>query len=317
MFEHLFDFSQNRETPDWLHAIDRAVLAVEPHLKELHGYPDAYRKPVATALEYARRLALSVPGPIAVNPDSFARDAYVHAIFPSVDIISEAFRSSRTMQDYLREDPKPVEVYALMGMRRLEKSMLGMELSGQVLQRDVPQCVVYFTGHTLETPAPSESGARAQIAWRFFDSLVGQVVKRLASRKQGLQSQLLEKDALMTRLHEADAESRPAIQAALSDMLDSIQVASTSLDLHNYLDDFDAVLSHPEHYLRMNQSTMTLDGMGVRRDNEAGEPGQVIVFNDLIGFDRRDWTVTMVHCSNIPSETFAARLETAYRRLSI
>jgi hypothetical protein len=41
------------------------------------------------------------------------------------------------------------------------------------------------------------------------------------------------------------------------------------------------------------------------------------VFNELIGFDRRDWTVTMVHCSNIQSETFAARLETAYRMLSI
>lgn len=317
IFSHLFEFAQNREIPDWLHAVDRAILAIEPYLKQLHEYPEGYRKPVMTALEYAHNLALQVPGPIVVNPDTFAKDAYVHAIFPSADMIAEAFRSSRTVQDYLKEKPKPLEVYALMGMRRLEKSVLGMELSGQVLRRDVPQRVVYFTGHTLENPSPTEKWARVQMAWRFFDSLVGKVAKRVASRKQGMQLQLQEKDTLVARLHEADDDTRPLIQAELSSMLERIQHTNSTLDLHSYLEDFEAVLSNPEQYLRLKQSTMVLDEMGIRRDSEAAKQGRQIVFNDLIGFDRRDWTVTMVHCSNIPSESFAARLETAYRRLSI
>ena len=317
IFSHLFEFSQNREIPDWLQAVDRAILAIEPYLKQLHEYPDGYRKPVMTALEYAHQLALRVPGPIVVNPDTFAKDTYVHAIFPSADLIAEAFRSSRTVQEYLKKTPKPVEVYALMGMRRVEKGVMGMELSGQVLRRDVPQRVVYFTGHTLENPASTETRARAQMAWRFFDSLVDKVAKRVAARKQTMQLLLQDKDALVARLHEADDESRVMMQAELAKMLERIQDMNSTLDLRSYLDDFEAVLSNPEKYLRLNQSTMVLDDMGVRRDSETAKQGKPIVFNDLIGFDRRDWTVTMVHCSNIPSESFAARLETAYRRLSI
>lgn len=316
MFRHLFGLDQ-KDAPELLPAIERAVSGVEPLLKQAGNYPDAYRKPVATALEYAHSLALSVPGPVAVNLDSYARDAYVHAIFPSMDFVSDAFRASRAMQDYLREYPATNEVYALMGMRRREKTMMGMELSGQVIQRNVPQHVVYFTSHTIESPAPSEQQARDQIAWGFFDSLVNKVAKRVALRKQEMQSQLQEKDLLMARLHAANAQTRPALESELSRILANMQAITRSLDLHHYLDDFEAVLLNPEQHLRLDQFPIILDSMGIRRDNDETAQGKPILFNDLIGFDRRDWTVTMVYCRNMQSETFAARLETAYRKLSI
>ena len=316
VFRHLFGLDQ-KSTPELLPAIERAVSGVEPLLKQTHKYPEAYRKPVMTALEYAHSLAHSVPGPVAVNLESYAKDAYVHAIFPSMDFVSEAFRTSRAMQDYLREHPSTDEAYALMGMRRWEKTMMGMELSGQVIQRDVPQQVVYFTSHTIVDPAPSEQLARDRVALGFFNNLVGKVAKRVALRKQEKQSQLQELDLLKARLHTANAETRPALEKELARMLSSIQVTTHSLDLHNYLDDFKAVLLNPEQHLRLNQCPMILDSMGIRRDSDEMTPGEPILFNDLIGFDRRDWTVTIVHCRNIQSETFAARLETAYRRLSI
>lgn len=317
VFRHLFGLDQKKDIPELLPAIERAVSGVEPLLKQAGRYPEAYRKPVMTAMEHAYSMALSVPGPVAVNLDSYASDAYVHAIFPSMDFVSDAFRSSRAMQDYLREHPSADEVYALMGMRRHEKTMMGMELSGQVIQRDVPQHVVYFTSHTIENPAPSEQQARDQIAWSFFDSLVGKVAKRVALRKQEMQSQLQEKDLLIARLHAANAQTRPALEKDLSRMLSSMQATTRTLDLHHYLDDFKAVLLNPEQHLRLHQSPMILDSMGIRRDSDETTQGKPILFNDLIGFDRRDWTVSIVCCRNMQSETFAARLETAYRRLSI
>jgi len=198
IFSHLFGLDQ-KDTPDLMQAIERAISGVEPLLKEARGYPAAYRKPVRTALEYARSLALSLPGPVAVNLESYARDSYVHAIFPSMDFVSEAFRASRAIQDYLHENPSTDEAYALMGMRRFEKTMMGMELSGQVIQRDVPQNVVYFTSHTIVDPAPSEALARNRVAWGFFNNLVGNVAKRVASRKQEMQSKMQEMDLLKPR----------------------------------------------------------------------------------------------------------------------
>lgn len=295
VLRRLFGFDQ-QDTPELLPAIERAISGVEPLLKQAGGYPEAYRKPVRTALEYAHNLALSVPGPMSINLDTYAMDPYVHAIFPSQELVSEAFRSSRAIQNYLRKHPPTDETYALMGMRRREKTMMGMELSGQVIQREVPQHVVYFTSHTIENPAPSEQQARDQIALSFFGSLVDKVAKRVASRKLEMQSQLQELDVLKARLHAADAEARPALEKELSRMLARVQNTTRFLDLHNYLDDFKAVLLNPEQHLRLDKAPMILDSMGIRREGDQSAQGTPIIFNDLIGFDRRDWTVSLVHC---------------------
>jgi hypothetical protein len=103
VFGHLFGHRSERDSPALLLAIERAVSAVEPLLKQINGYPDSYRKPVAVALEYAHRLAASVPGPVMVDLESYASDTYVHALFPSVDLIRDALCTSHTIQDYLHE----------------------------------------------------------------------------------------------------------------------------------------------------------------------------------------------------------------------
>lgn len=317
MFGDLFGHDWKEDIPGLLPAIDRAVSKVEPLLKQTGGYPGIYRKPVATALEYARNLAASVPGPVEINRESYARDPLVHALFPSLDFIQDAFTTSRALQDHYHEFPSADKLYALMGMRRFEKTVAGMELSGETIQRDVIQKVVYFTSHTLEDPAPSEEQSRQQVTWSFFDSLVGKVVKQVEMRKQNKQSQLQQKDALIARLRTADAETRPALEEQLSGLIAGIQSATSALDLRNYIEDFEAVLLHPEQHLRLTRIPMVLDRMGIRLDGDGADQEGVITFNELIGFDRRDWTVTMVYCSNMPSETFASKLEKAYRELAI
>ncbi len=317
MFGNLFGRDREEDIPGLLPAIDRAVSAVEPLLKQAGGYPRIYRKSVATALEYARSLATSVPGPVVLNRESYARDPFVHALFPSIDFIQDAFNASRALQDHHSKFPSTSELYALMGMRRFEKTMVGMELSGQTIQRDVVQKVVYFTTHTLEDPAPSEEQSRDMVAWSFFDSLVGKVKKRIGARKQDKQSQLQKKDALIARLRVADAGERPALEGELSKALAGIQSATSSLELRNYIEDFEAVLLNPEQHLRLNRIPMILDRMGIRRDDTDTNREGAITFNELIGFDRRDWVISMVYCSDIPSESFATKLEKAYRELAI
>ncbi len=317
LFEQLFDHGQEKDGSELLSAIERAVSKVEPLLKHIGGYPGRYRKPVATALEYSRSLVASVPSPVVINRESYARDAFVHALFPSVDYITDALSTSRALQDYYREFPESDELYALMGMRRFEKTMLGMELSGEMVQRDVVQKVVYFTSHTIENPAPTEKQARDQATLSFFDSLVNKVKKRVEARKQNKYLQLQEKDSLMARLRVADAQARPALEQELSEMIARIQSTTSSLELRNYAEDFEAVMLNPEKHLRLVQIPMVLDNMGIRREIGDSNSGEAVVFNELIDFDRRNWTVTMVYCNNMQSESFATRLENAYRQLAL
>jgi hypothetical protein len=121
----------------------------------------------------------------------------------------------------------------------------------------------------------------------------------------------------MARLRSADASSRPALQTELSSLLGKLQDTSNSLDFSHYLKDFEAVMLNPEQHLRLHQVEMTLDSMGViqKRNNSTG--AHTVAFNDLIGFDQRNWTVTMVHCKDMRGETFSARLENACRTLSV
>lgn len=317
LFGNLFGNDSKGDNPELLSAIERAISGVEPLLRQVSGYPENYQKPVAAALEYARILAASVPGPVMIDRESYAKDAFVHIIFPSIDSVTEAICSSVALQDYLREFPDVNDLYALMGMRRFEKSLVGMELSGQTIQRDVVQKVVYFTSHTLENPATSEQEARDRIAASFFDSLVGKVKRRVEERKQQRQAQLLEKDKLMGHLRSANDLEKPALEKELARILSSIQSAINSLELGNYIGDFEAVLLNPEQYLRLERRPAILDSMGIRRDGNGAGRGEEFVFNELVGYDRRDWTITMVRCSNLQNESFSSKLEVAYRKLVI
>lgn len=317
VFKHLLGLDEGEDISSLLPVIERAVTSVEPLLKQTGGYPDDYRKTVSNALEYAHALALKVPGPVEVNRESYARDAYVHAIFPSLEFVSKAFCASRAIQEYRQQHPATNEIFALMGMRRLEKSMMGMELSGQAIQRDVPQEVVYFSSHTIENPAPTEQQAREQIAWSFFDKLVGKVAERVKARRQEKQSQTQQLEMLMARLHAADAESRPSLEAEISGLMSSIQSTTTSLELDRYLEDFETVLLNPEQHMRLTQVEMTMDRMGIQKNPADTATAQPVVFNDLIGYDQRNWTITMVYTSELQCEIFSTPLEEAYRMLAI
>jgi hypothetical protein len=315
VFGHLFGHGSEEGDLSLLGAIERAVSSVEPQLKHMSGYPDSYRKPVATALEYVHELAADLPGPVTVDRESYSKDPFVHSLFPSADLIQDGLSASHSLRDYQRKFPASDELYALMGMRRSEKTLAEMELSGQMEQRDGLNKTVYFSSHTIEDPAPTEQMARDLAALSFFDSMVGKVRIRIGLRKQELLSRMQEKDLLTDLLLAANARKRPALELELSRTMKGLQATSSSLELHNFIADFEAVMLHPEEHLRMIQTPIVLDGMGIRRDVGDTARGEAIVFNDLIGYDRRDWTVTMVRCNNLRSVSFAAKADGAYRKL--
>lgn len=317
LLKHLLGLERQQEMPGLAAAIERAVERVEPHLKQIGGYPRAFQRPVKSALEYSRSLAAAIPGPVEINRAAYVQAPFVHALFPSVDCIQDGLCSSQAMRDFHGRNPASRDVYALMGMRRWEKNTLGMELLGQVLRRDVMQSVVYFTSHTLENPSASVEETREMTSRSFFDKLVERVSQRIEARKQQRADLLHEKDWLTARLREADEQARPALVEEMAKLLSQTQEISASLDLGNYLHDFEAVLLNPAQYLRLERTSMYLDGMGIKREPGEDASDQPVEFNDLIGFDRRQWTVTLVHCADIHVESYAEKLEAAYRRLSI
>lgn len=297
-------------------AVARAVDKVDPLLRQVGGYPDRYAKAVAHALDYARALAVEIPGPIRIDREHFASDPTVHALFGSIDEVRAAMCASQAMREYTQACPTAQEVFALMGMRRNERQSLGMDMEGEILRRDVPQTLVYFSDHTIAEPAETEAESRDRIAWSLFDSLVEHVCKRVEGRKAEKLALEREKDETMARLHGGSTQPKEALQAELQAILAKLTEVTASLDLRRYPEDFDAVLLSPEKHVYLNEIVMVLDGMGIRRVEERVD-GKEVHFADLIGRDRRRWTVTLVHCQGIGRPTMAEQLEKANRWLAI
>jgi len=298
-------------------AVARAIDKVDPLLRQMGGYPERYAQGVANALDYARNLASDIPGPISIDREHFATDPTVHALFGSIDEVRAAMCASQAMRDYTQACPTALEVFALMGMRRRERHALGMDMEGEILRREVPQTLVYFSDHTIAEPAESEAESRERIAWSLFDSLVEHVRKRVESRKEEKLVLEREKDEIMARLRGGSSQPKEALQADLQTTLAKLTEVAASLDLRRYADDFDAVLLAPQAHVYLNEVAMVLDGMGVLRDEGEAVDGKEVHFADLIGRDRRRWTVTLVHCQGIGRPTMAEQLEKANRWLAI
>jgi hypothetical protein len=305
------------DAPDLLRAIAWAVDRIEPVLKQVGGYPERYRKPVAHALAYARALADEVPGPIPITTEAYASNPLVHALFAVQDDLHAAMSASRAMQLFQRDYPAANEVYALLCMRRRTKKMFGMEMQGDILRRDVRQEAVFFTDYTIAEPGLTEAEARERIARGFFESLIVHVANRIEERKLERSALEQKRDELLARMRSAPPDQHAVHEAELRQVLGQLGEIVASLELSHYGNDFDAVLFQPDKHLYLERAEFNLDSMGIVRSPEDDGSAE-IDFCDLIGRDRRRWTVIMMYCDHVKDgASIADRLESAERWLGL
>lgn len=298
-------------------AVERTIDAIDPKLKFAGGYPQRYRPAVAHALDYVRQLADRVPGPVTINREAYVKDPFIRAIFASPDEFHNALCLSRAMQGYVHQHGCHLgtPVYALLGMRRQEKGTFGTELVGEVLRHDVPQTSVIFSDHTLTNIAPSAAEARELLTWSFLDSLLAEVQDRIEALKAEKTYLEQKRSDIAARLHSADAGSRARLQTELDALLPKIQEATAALDLRRYAEYLDAVLLQPEAHLRLEDYAVCLDDMNIKRD--ACEGTREVHLTDLLGRDRRRWSIVLLHCQQPGAASIGENLDNATRWLNI
>ncbi len=317
LLDTLLGGRHGHDAPELASAIAWAVDRVDPLLKQMDGYPDRYRKPVTHALDYAHALAARIPGPVSVTPESFATDPAIRALFPMPDDLHAAIQYSKDVQVFLQASPEVTEIYALMCMRRRTKAMLGMDMDGEVLRREVRQDAVYFTDYTLADPGLTEAEARQRIAWGLFESLVAHVAHRIEVRKQEKIELTRERDEVLAQMRSAPAGRRPDHERNLRQVLDRLGEIVSTLELDHHYKDFEAVLLDPARHVFLEYTELNLDSMGIVRQSEVPGSGEV-QFCDLIGRDRRRWTVIMMCCKEVKNRaTITDRLASAQRWLGL
>lgn len=267
-------------------AIDRVVDGTDPRLRLLPGHARKLRPAVIKAIDRVVALVDNMPSPVEMSRTGYGTDPRLSAFFASAEHMREMLRDDTSLAEYLADpDAEDLEsIYALLLTERRERNSLGMELNGDLLQREVPQVTVSFVGHRLLDPSPSEEQLRKRLRHRAFDHLIALALGRIAEQRE-TRAELQRERTLWQRKLEAlekgrcgftggspcDPMGRAAIEKALAQIESDLAESGTDAEtLERNLDLVVEVLEQAPSQLQVETQDLILDRMGVKRDRLEG-----------------------------------------------
>jgi len=271
--------------------IERLVDEVNPKIRAVTAYRRKLAWPVERYIAFSRDVISSFPGPVAASRDTWSREPLIRAFFPNANDLLQVFSRSKAVREFFDANPGADECFGLLSVQRRERTVLGMEMHGDLLKRDVKQTSVSFSDPRVVRAAATEADLRAELEDRAFEATVAYLLEgfntllasrisleaqkdlldiqlRLARARQGSLQSLLENGAGDEQdVDELNLQSRQTEQA-----LGSARARLTTLD--DYVTRICEVLEHPEKHLKVNQIHMRLNEMNIRQDSQSDARGQ-------------------------------------------
>jgi len=320
----LFDRLFSKEKPDAAlvaETIDAVVEAVEPKLRLQPRYWKKLERCVRHSIEHLRSMAMQPLAPITLARAAWADDPRVNAFFATADDVPACLGRAVELRRFFDQHAGVQEAFALLGMKKEERSVLGVDLKGDTLQREVAQTQVSFSGHRIVAPGATLAAARIEVGRRMIFRLAQIALARvlatdakateLNQHKAYLGARLrvlrLAKDGMEGIVKDPatiDAEMK-SIERELKETVEGYIEAKGSLaTLEGYIGHIEAVFSHPEHHVCLSRTPLRLSPMGVRVEVEASGPVNELSLAELtIGTDFRA-AIAVVRCprSELPSK---------------
>ena len=262
-----------------LAAIERVVDGTDPRLRAVSHYRRTLWNAVECAIDFVVTFVNALPPVIVADRQGYMTDPRLRALFASPESLLEMLSFSDGTRNYLKQASKPLsaDLYAGLGAVRLEKNVLGIEMDGEILRRDVPQTVVNFCNHRLVSLTDNERDTRRELMKRGFDYLIETALQRLiASRVQKTQLEQQQRKLLQQKadlLTKAQVGLESLTETAAQEPVDSIileqqlqdleteisQLRADSATLDQHLAKVAVTLSEPEKYLQLEPISLTLD----------------------------------------------------------
>jgi hypothetical protein len=309
-------------------AIERAVDGTDARLRLLPGYRKRLREPVIHAIDHVVALVDAIPAPLMASRDDFSADPRLAALFVSAGQMLDLLGRDRAMTHFQKEAAAGAErLTALLLAERIEKNVLGMELAGEQVRRDVAQLTVSFRNHRLVDVADNEAETRRQLKRRAFDHLLSLALARIAEVREERSDLARQRDVLRHKLatlersgwsFEAGEAAPPepaSLQAELADIeIELERLGSDAGVLNTHLDIVVDQLAQADQLLQRETLHLRLDSMNIQRDAQDGA-GRDIVMPEI--HNARGQRSVLLLISVKPGELPPQenRLATAYRYL--
>ena len=262
-------------------AIERTVDGTDPRLRLVPGYRRRLREPIIRAIDHVVALVDGMVDPVPADKGHYAVEPRLGALFDSAPAMLELLARDRELTRFLssRDGLLADRVTCLLLAERTERTVLGMELAGDQVRREVSQAAVSFAGHRLVEPAADVAEMSRQLKRRAFDHLLTLALGRIAERRAERSDLKRQRDLLRRKLADLkhgrwsfDADGgKPLNPEALEANLARIgqQLAALGADqdvLKTHLGIVAGVLENASRQLWSETVTIDLDAMNIRRD---------------------------------------------------
>ncbi len=271
-------------------ALERVIDGTDHRIRAVPGYKRKLYKSILKSLEYADRLIEQVPSAIELDSDHFVIDPYIRVFFPTKNGLVKVFQQSSELKEYFTDarHAGDSESCALLCMRKYEENILGMELEGDHVVRDVKQTRVTFAGHRIYSPAESESSARRELKCCIFEGLVNNALAKISELRKRRQELESEQQILHSRLRShktgVDINSDPQSMTAATSELhnEALQLEQIEQELSELgyvtpetcLEFVNDILSQPEEFVCLQNISLKVDKSGIKRVSE--EPSRSV-----------------------------------------
>lgn len=285
--------SARRESASLHETVERVVDGTDARIRLVSGYRRKLQGAISTSLDYVNSMVDEIPGALEVSSRTFHSDPHVNAFFSNVDDLQTIFSHSSELRDFLEDhrNREVTETCALVCMQKTEQTVLGMELSGNMIKRDVQQTAVNFSDHRIYSPAASEPETRQCLRQCFFDGLVTTALAhiiQLRLSRHNLETRRLKLEARLRNLELLDGEQGTRQQSVIDNRneadkirkelagIEGILERTRTLAVEDCLEEVVTVFRQPDSHVRLKKVPIKLNKMGIKIGASAREPGNDI-----------------------------------------
>lgn len=310
----LFDRLFSREQPDSAlvaEMTDAVVDAVEPKVRMHSRYRQKLEPCIRTSIAHLRALGRALAEPVPLTRAAWASDPRVNAFFATAADVRACLGRSPELRGFF-DRGGDAEAYALLGMKKEERSVLD--------QRDAAQTLVNFSGHRIIAPAATLAATRLETGRRVMLRLAQAALARivaadakateLQSRKTYLSSRLrllrLAQEGLegIVKDPATIAAEMKAVERELDQAVEGyIEAKAGAATIEGYLQQIEDVFSHPEQHVALTHQPLRVSRLGVRVEGDAPGPVNELALAELaIGDFRAAIAIARCPRAEMPSK---------------
>lgn len=294
---------------------EAVVDAVEPRVRLQPRYREKLDACVRQSIAHLREMGRQPLEPVLLSRAAWASDPRVNAFFATADDVARCLGRSPELRSFFDGSGNAgvPEAFALLGMKKEERSVLGMDVKGDTLQREIPQVQVSFSGHRIVAPAATLGAARLEIGRRVLLRLAQVALARivaadakateLAQHKSYLASRMrvlqLARDGMEGVVADPAkiGEEMKALEREMKETVEGYAETRGRLaTLEGYIEHIDDVFSHAGQHVALTHAPLRVSRLGVRVDGDAaGAVNELDLAELTVGEDFRA-AIAVVRC---------------------